>query len=150
WDELLRLAEQRRPDIIELKLIVEADHVRLLQAENQALPRLDAVALYRWNGLTGTMPNGQHLDSGAGQFTDWSLGVNFSAPLGLRQGRAQVRQQALLVARDRAHVEQAVHAAIHEVAISVRDLSSSYEQYLAFKETRLAAFENLKYQVEQF
>src|SRR5207302_11291795 len=110
---------------IELKLIVEADQVRLLQAENQALPRLDAVALYRWNGLSGTMPNGQHLESGSGQFTDWSLGVNFSVPLGLRQGRAQTRQQALLVARDRANVEQAVHAAVHELATNIRELASS-------------------------
>src|SRR5439155_17923934 len=41
WDELLRLAEQSRPDVVEQKLILEADHQRLLQAENQALPRLD-------------------------------------------------------------------------------------------------------------
>src|SRR5262249_10126861 len=46
WDQLVLLAEQRRPDIVELKIVVEADQVRLLQAENQALPRLDAVALY--------------------------------------------------------------------------------------------------------
>src|SRR5262249_48621961 len=110
WEPLVRLAEQRRPDIIELKLIEEADQERLVQAQNQALPRLDAVALYRWNGLSGTAPNGEHLESSFGQFPDWSLGVNFSVPLGLRQGRAQVRQQALLIARDRANVEQGVHA----------------------------------------
>ena len=40
WEELVRLAEQRRPDIIELKLVTEADQVRLLQSQNQALPRL--------------------------------------------------------------------------------------------------------------
>src|SRR5207247_4728531 len=59
WDALVRLAEQRRPDIVELKIIVDADQWRLLQAENQALPKLDAVALYRWNGLSGEMPNGE-------------------------------------------------------------------------------------------
>jgi len=150
WEPLVRLAEQRRPDIIELKLVEEADQERLVQAQNQALPRLDAMALYRWNGLSGTAPNGEHLDSSFGQFPDWSLGVNFSVPLGLRQGRAQVRQQALLIARDQANVEQGVHAALHELAMSVRDLDSAYEQYLAFRETRAAALENLKVQIEQF
>jgi outer membrane protein TolC len=150
WDELVRLAEQRRPDIVELKIITEADHVRLLQAENQALPRLDAMAVYRWNGLNGTMPIGEHLASGAGQFPDWSFGVNFSVPLGLRQGRAQVRQQSLIIARDRANVEQQLHATVHELASTVRELDSAYEQYMAYKETRAAAVDNLRVQTEQF
>ena len=47
------------------------EQVRLLQAENQALPQLNATALYRWNGLTGEMPNEQHLSTRPGQFTDW-------------------------------------------------------------------------------
>src|SRR5205085_5686319 len=49
WEALLRFAEQRRPDIIELKLVLEADQQRKIQAENGALPQLDATALYRWN-----------------------------------------------------------------------------------------------------
>jgi outer membrane protein TolC len=147
---LVRLAEERRPDIVELKIILEADQVRLVQAENQALPRLDAVALYRWNGLSGELPNEDHLASRPGQFTDWSVGVNFSVPLGLRQGRAQARQQKLLIARDRANVEQQVHAAVHQLASTVRDLDSAFEQYQALKETRTAADINLNLQMEKF
>ena len=146
----MRLAEQRRPDIVELKLVTEADQVRLMQAKNQLLPRLDAVAMYRWNGLSGEMPNGENLSTRPGQFTDWSVGVNFSVPLGMRQGRAKVRQQALLIAHDRANVEQSVHAAIHELASTVRDLDGAYEQYLAYKETRVAADSNVKVQNEKF
>jgi outer membrane protein TolC len=150
WNALQRLAEQRRPDIVELKLIEEADRVRLIQAEDMTLPRLDAVALYRWNGLSGEMPNGERLATAPGQFTDWSIGVNFSVPLGLRQGRAQVRGVKLTIARDQANVDQQVHQAIHELASSVRDLDSTYEQYLAFKETREAAESNLKLQSANF
>jgi outer membrane protein TolC len=150
WDAVVHLAEQRRPDIVELKLVAEADQQRLLQAQDQTLPRLDAVALYRWNGLSGEMPNEEHLSSTPGQFTDWSIGINFSVPLGLRQGRALVRQQNLLIVRDRANVEQGVHAAVHELAGTIRDLDSAYDQYLAFKETREAAYDNLKVQIEQF
>ncbi|MSQ97209.1 MAG: TolC family protein [Gemmataceae bacterium] len=146
WAELVSLAEERRPDIIELKLILEAEQVRLMQAQNQTLPKLDAVALYRWNGLAGAMPNGERLATGPGQFTDWSVGVNFSVPLGLRQGRAKVREEKLLIVRDRANLEQAQHAALHDLAISVRDLDSAWEQYKAYKEMRVAASENLKMQ----
>jgi outer membrane protein TolC len=150
WNALQRLAEQRRPDIIELKLIEEADRVRLIQAEDLTLPKLDAVALYRWNGLSGEMPNGERIATAPGQFTDWSIGVNFSVPLGLRQGRAQVRGAKLTIARDQANIDQQVHQAIHELASSVRDLDSAYEQYLAFKETREAAEINLKQQIARF
>jgi hypothetical protein len=78
------------------------------------------------------------------------VGVNFSVPLGLRQGRAQVRQAKLIIARDRANEEQGVHAAIHQLAATVRDLDSAYDQYLAYKETRAAADANLRTQFDLF
>jgi outer membrane protein TolC len=150
WEAVTRLAEQRRPDIIEMKIIIEADQQRLLQARNQTLPQLNATGFYRWNGLSGQMPNGQELESKAGQFGDWSLGVNFSVPLGLRNGRAMIRQEELLIARDQANLEQGLHAAIFQVAATVRDLDSAYEQYLAFHETRLAADANVRVQNAKF
>src|SRR5712691_5652960 len=96
------------------------------------------------------MPNGEPLSTRPGQFTDWTLGVNFSVPLGLRQGRAEARQQKLLIVRDRANLEQGVHAAVAQLASTVRDLDSAYEQYLALKETRVAADINLRVQSEKF
>jgi outer membrane protein TolC len=150
WDSLLALTEQRRPDIIELKIVYEADQQRLLQARNQMLPTANAVALYRWNGLEGDMPNGAPISTGAGQYTDWALGINFSVPLGYRNGRATVRQQELQLARDQANIRQSVHAAVHQVAATVRNIDSQYEQYLAYKETREAASENLELQLQRF
>ena len=70
WNETLRLAEQRRPDLIELKLILEADDQRLLVAKNQALPRVDALAVYRWNGLEGRLPVGSPTRTAPGDFTE--------------------------------------------------------------------------------
>jgi outer membrane protein TolC len=150
WDALLSLAGERRPNIAELKSIVEADRVRVEQAENQALPKLDALATYRFNGLSGTTPAGNELETRPGQYTDWSVGLNFSLSLGQRQSRAVVRQQSLILARDQANVDQALHAAIHELAGTIRNLDSAYEQYLAFKETRVAAAANVKIQSDIF
>lgn len=150
WDKILLLAEERRPDIVELKLILEADYQRLIQAQNQALPRVDAFGNYRWNGLEGEVPNGDTISSRGGQFTSWNLGINFSVPLGLRRERAVVREQELLMARNRANLEQGLHAAIHDVAASIREIDNAYQLYLVSKETREAAFENLKLQLEEY
>ena len=91
-----------------------------------------------------------HVSSSPGQITDWTLAVNFSVPLGLRRERAAVRRQELVIARDRANIQQGVHNLAHELAAGVRDLSQSYEQYEAFRETRQAARINLEQQAAQY
>jgi outer membrane protein TolC len=150
WDAILDLAAQQRPDLIELKLILEADQQRLRIANNRALPRLDAVALYRWNGLEGRLPDGTFVRADPNNFTEWQLGVNFSVPLGLRRERAALRQQELLIMHDRANLEQGLHAAAHDLAESLRNLAQYYEQYRAFSEARQAAWTNLDYQLADY
>jgi outer membrane protein TolC len=149
WSELTRFAEERRPDLIELKLIIEADQQQLIIARNLALPSMNAVALYRWNGLEGTTPVRSRIDAGGNTFTDWTLGVNFSVPLGLRAARAGVRQRELLIARDRANLDQGVHNMIHILAGNIRNLDQFYEQLDVFKETREAAHDNLTQQTAE-
>jgi outer membrane protein TolC len=150
WPMLLELAEQQRPDLIELKLVLEADQQFLLLVRNEAYPQLDAVGRYRWNGLEGTMPDGTNLQSLPGQFADWTLGVNFSVPLGLRRGRASLRSQELVIARDRANLQQGLHAATHQLALTFRSLDRSWVQYDLAKQTRDAARLNLNLQIENY
>ncbi len=150
WDELLRLAAERRPDLIELKLILEADEQRWIAANNQALPRLDAGGVYRWDGLTGKVPAGQWVTSDPGQFTGWQLGVTFSVPLGLRQARASLRQRELILMQDRANLEQGLHAAAHELAASLRNLAQYHDQYQAYREARQQARLNLAAQWAEY
>jgi len=150
WNALLTFAERMRPDLIELKLVLEADDQRRIQAVNSALPQLDATALYRWNGLTGRLPgSGERVSTDTGQFTDWSVGITFSVPLGLREGRARIREQDLIILRDRANLDQGLHSASHDLAITVRALESAFEQYQAYHETRAAALTNLLVQIEE-
>jgi outer membrane protein TolC len=151
WYDLVDLAAIRRPDLIELKLVLEADQQQLIIANNQALPQLNGLALYRWNGLEGEMPNGSGvIQSAPGQFADWTLGVNFSVPVGLRAARATLRQRELLIARDRANLQQGLHATSHTLATSLRSLDQAYAQYIAFNEAREAAEENIRVQLQTF
>jgi outer membrane protein TolC len=150
WDEIVQLAEVHRPDLIELKLILEADEQMLIQAQNQAQPKLDAVMLYRWNGLEGTMPNGSEISTFGGKFSEWTLGINFSVPLGLRQTRAALRRQELILVRDQVNLDQGLHSASHLLALHVRNLDQFYEQYQAYREARIAARANLDRQLESY
>jgi outer membrane protein TolC len=150
WQRVLGLAETYRPDIIELKLVMEADGQQLIYSKNQALPQVNVGVLYRWNGLEGRTPDGQYLSTPGGQFTDWEAGVNFSVPLGLRKERAVVRETELLIARDRANIEQALHAATHTLALNFRNLSQYYDQYLAYSRMRAAAHDNLQQQMADY
>ena len=146
WNQVAEVAQVRRPDLIELKLILEADEQRLLLARNQMQPNLDLVGLYRWNGLEGTTPEQTSLTTSGGQATDWTVGVNFSVPLFLRAERAGVRSAELLLTRDRATLEQGVQTARQILANNVRNLDQFYEQYEAYTEAREAAKENLERQ----
>lgn len=146
WNEITTIAQQRRPDLIELKLVLEADQQRVLLANNQARPSLDLVSIYRWNGLEGRTPSGARVGSTGDQYQDWTLGVNFSVPLFLRSERASLRSAQLVVARDRANLTQGVHNARHLLALRIRNLYTFYEQYEAFRIAREAAKRNLSRQ----
>ena len=143
WEEIVDTAQRRRPDLIELQLILLADQQRLIQGKNLAQPTVNAVALQRWNGLSGRLLDGSTLSSSPDNHTDWTMGVTFSVPLGLRQARAQMRSQELLIARDRANIQQGLHQTEHLLATSVRSIDQFFLQYEAFRETRDAARDNL-------
>jgi outer membrane protein TolC len=144
WYKLLALAEQNRPDLIELKLVIEADEQRLLLARNEAHPSIDATMLYRWNALSGRTPSGVEISSGGSQFANWTLGVNVSVPLTLRKERAAVRRHELALARDRANLWQGTHAMTHIIATNLRDLAQFFYQYEEFNAIRTDAMLNLQ------
>jgi outer membrane protein TolC len=150
WRLLLATAEKHRPDIVELKLIIEADQLLLVQADNQARPQLDGVATYRWDGLRGELPGGAVLESDPGQFAGYNVGVNFSVPLGLRQSRAALRRQELVLRRDQANLDQGLHQMVHQLAVNYRNLDQFFQQIDAFREARDAARINYQNQVAEF
>ncbi len=150
WQTIVSMAEEYRPDIIELKLVLEADQQRLLQARNLALPQVNAFGVYRWNGLEGILPIGDPVSLSPNDATDWTLGINFSVPVGLRASRAQLRQNELIIARDRANLTQTLLTASHLLASNLRNLDQFYEQYQATQETRAAAEENLRAQFARY
>ena len=98
------------------------------------------------SGVTGEIT---YVDAGFNNNTDWTLGVNFSVPLTLRESRARVRNTELLITRDRANIQQAIHQTEHALATSLRSLDQSLKQYEAFRDARLASEKNVKAQEER-
>ena len=149
WEEINDTAQSRRPDLVELNLILMADQKRLVQSRNLAQPQLDAVALQQWNGLSGRVLSGNQLSSGLGDHNNWTMGISFSVPLSLRTSRAQVRNQELLIAKDRANIQQNLHQIEHLLATSLRTIDQNFLQYEAFRDARQAAKENLEVRVQR-
>lgn len=98
-------AMENRPDLIKQRLAVRIREMQLAVARNGVLPQFDLIALYRANGL------GKDLNTALNQlstftYTDWTLGVNFSVPLGNRAPRAAFRASELALAKDMAVLRQ--------------------------------------------
>lgn len=147
WKEIVETAQASRPDLIELNLVLAADQQRLVERANFARPSLDAQALHRWNGLSGRVrPTNATVESSFDDHTDWTLGINFSVPLTLRESRARVRNQELLIARDRANLRQALHQIEHDLANVLRSIEQNLQQYEAFREARQASAFNVRAQ----
>jgi outer membrane protein TolC len=150
WNEIVAIAEQNRPDIIELKLILEADRQQLRQADNFAKPQFDGIANYRWDGLSGEMPNGAFLENDGGRFAGFNLGVNFSVPFGLRRDRAALRRSELVLLQDQRNLEQGIHQMVHQLTLNYRNIDQFFLQYEAFKEVRKAARLSYEIQAQEF
>ncbi len=150
WNQIVGMAERYRPDIIELKLILEADGQQVMRAKNFARPQLDGVASYRWDGISGELQNGLILPYEPGRFAGFNVGVNFSVPLGLRQSRAALRRQELVIARDRVNLDQGIYQMVQQLTINYRNLDQFFEQYVAFQEVRKAARLNYENQAGEF
>jgi outer membrane protein TolC len=139
WYEIVDTAQAHRPDLIELNLVLMADQQLLRRNRNLARPELNAVAIQQWNGLAGRTAAGNIVNTPFDNHTDWTLGVEFSVPLSLRKARADVRNLELLIARDRATIQQSIHQLEHTLATALRNIDLNLEQYEAFRDARAAA-----------
>ncbi len=150
WQNTLLTAERNRCDLIELKLVLDSTERQLQLARNTALPSVDAVARYGWNGLEGRTFSGDYLAAHPGDFPGWQLGIDVSMPLGLRQARADLRRMELLLARDRANLHEGLRQASHSLAQSYRNLAQYYQEYLDAKTASELGVENVIVQWENY
>jgi len=139
WPTIHCEALARRTEIRKQKWEVKKRELELIASRNHLLPRLDAVGRYRWLGAgddlidsngTGVSPfepesNAFEVLTG-GRFQEWELGLQFSLPIGFRQAMTGVRHHQLLLARERAVLQDIELAVSHQLSDTIRDVDLNF------------------------
>ena len=137
WASSKGEALTRRVEVRKQKWQVKRRELELVAARNHLLPRLDAVGRYRWFGAgdkfiddTGVPPYG--IGSSAfetladGNYQEWELGLQLAIPIGFRRQMDTVRHVQLLLARERAILQDLELEVSHQLGDAVRDLAGDY------------------------
>lgn len=157
WETIAEETLVRRPELRRQRWQIKRRELELIASKNFLLPNLDLVGRYRWRGfgekLIDSSGNGTERFDNAytnltdGDFQEWQLGVEFSVPIGYRQGHAAVQHAELRLARDRAVLQEQERLAINSLstAIAQKDraymvMQSAYNRLLAAKQ-QLASVE---------
>jgi outer membrane protein len=125
--DALRTAMLRRPDIVKAHVAVGTAEFNEKVSRNLALPSL---ALQGSGGITGLDTGyGDALgDLGSGKYPNWSVGLNFSVPIGNNSARADVTASRLIASQARTQLAATEEAATLEVRTALRALTSAREQ----------------------
>ena len=140
WSEIQCESLIRSIELRNQKWRIKQRELELIAARNQLLPQLDLVGLYRWLGQGDNLDsfNRTGIDFPAvgstavdelldGDFQEGQLGVELTMTLGFRAELAQVRNQQLLLARERARLEDQELLVLHQLTDAVQDLDAQYQ-----------------------
>lgn len=134
WEEVLGEALVRRVELRRQKWQVKRKELELIASRNYLLPRLDAVGLYRFRGLghdlvgnAGTPFGSALTDLTTGDYQEWTAGIEFTAPVGFRQGHAAVRNAELQLVREQAILEEQERQVVADLSSCIGELDRSYE-----------------------
>lgn len=137
WTGIHSEALTRRVEVRRQKWEIKRRELELIAARNFLLPRLDAVGRYRWLGLGDELINQNHLpfntpNSSAfgtltsGDFQEWEVGLEFNMPIGFRRELSGIRHHELLLARERAILQDLELEVSHQLGDAIRDIDNNY------------------------
>ena len=163
WCDSHSEAISRSSELREFRWYVKRRELELIAAKNFLLPRLDLVGNYQWIGLGQELiessgGTGDYTQRGSnsfqsltsGDFADWTLGLQLNMPLGFRREMAGVRNAQLLLARERAKLQEAELEVSHQLAFAMRELDSTLVQTQTNYNRRIAARDEVKAAREKY
>jgi len=154
WNMVKAEAMERRPELQRQKFQIKKAELELVASKNYLKPKLDFVGRSRLRGfgenLTGYQNDpyssnptdrfqNAYANLATGQFQESQAGLEFSMPIGYRQGHAAVMQSEFRVARERAILHEQERQVIHDAANAVADLTRSHALAITASERRKAA-----------
>jgi outer membrane protein TolC len=139
WSDILTESLTRSDEIRRQKWLIKQRELELIAARNKLLPQVDVVALYRRlchgddliegdrNGANVPTPGSLAFDElTEGRFQEWRLGIDVQIPIGARAAHASVRNQQLLMARERARLEDLELEVSHGLGDAIQRLDANY------------------------
>lgn len=152
WTTVHCEAITRRAEIRRQQWQVKRREMELIAARNQLLPRLDLGGRYRWLGAgdqlidssgTGVPPFGDGSNAfeslTSGDYQEWQIDLQFTLPIGFRRALTGVRHHQLLLARERAVLEDLELQISHNLADAERDLQLNHRTAQSNFNRRVAA-----------
>ena len=152
WTAIHCEALTRRTELRKQKWNVKKRELELIAARNHMLPRLDVVGRYRWlgagddlinSGGTGVAPfmDGSNAFEVLtdGDFQEWDIALQLSIPIGFRQALTGVRHFQLLLARERAVMQELELEISHQLSDAIRDVAFNYRLTETYFLRRVAA-----------
>ena len=159
WGAVKLEALSRRPELQRQKFQIKKVELELVASRNYLKPRLDIVGKYRLRGFGENLVgynNDQFSSNPAtrfqnaygnlatGQFQESQAGLEFSMPIGYRQGHAAVAQAEFRVAREKAILHEQERQVIHDAGNAVADVARTHAIVQTASDRRAAASEYLE------
>ncbi len=154
WHDSHSEALCRSVDLRRQKWTVKRRQLEMISAKNYLLPRFDAIARYRWLGMgddlidtnnnTGNPFDNAYESMNGGDFQEWTLGFEFSMPIGFRKEMAGVRHAQLNLARERARLQEMELEVSHQLSFAIREMESDLKQAQTNYNKRVAAEDEIK------
>ena len=139
WPTIHSETLSRRTELRKQKWQVKKRELELIASRNHLMPRLDTVGRYRWLGsgndlidtnATGIAPFAEGSNAWeslvGGDYQEWEISLQFSMPLGFRQAMTGVRHHQLLLARERAVLQDLELEMSHQLSNAVRDIDLNF------------------------
>lgn len=134
----IRTAFASRPDVQAFTERLEAAGIRVVQAENDLLPRLDVFGQIGFLGIDdGFFQALQPLPTG--DYPAWQVGITLEIPLGNRGARARHRRAVLEQSRALAGFESLKNQVVLEVRTAARAIETANRQIDATRKATAAA-----------
>jgi outer membrane protein TolC len=155
WPEISADALVRRTELRRSRLLVKRRELELIANRNFLLPQFDMIGRYRWRGLghrlLGDTPipfdpadPANHFSQSSlgnlfgGDFDEWLLGAEVKFPIGFRKAYAGVRNAQLLLAREKAVLEEQERQIMHDLSNVYAELQRTEQVMQTTYNRRLA------------
>ena len=132
WSSLSVEALFRREELRRQRWLIKSRELELTASQNFLKPNLDFDARYGLRGfgkdLTLNEPGDQSAYSNlfATEHQEWQVGLEFSMPLGFRQGNAAVRNSELRISQARAVLREGERTVVNQLSEAVAEVDRAY------------------------